>query len=190
MKKLLAFGTAGLAALVATAVLVSPALGTGSTGAATQPAALVSVGGGLDLTRAIIATARFQSVQQAQAEGYVIDSPCISDPALGGMGVHFMNHALANDPAIDPTRPEILVYEPGPAGVLRLVALEYFRRAADQVPPIDQSDKPTVFGQAFDGVMPAHAPHHGWHYDLHLWVWKPNPSGLFFPFNPWVSCPA
>ncbi len=190
MKKLLAFGVSGLAAVVATAVLVAPALGTASQ----AQLRVASMGGQvttLDLVPAILATVRFHSVQQALAAGYVIDSPCVFDPGgAGGMGVHFMNHALANDPAIDPRRPEILVYAPGPAGVLRLVALEYFRRAADQVPPIDQSDKPMIFGHEFDGVMPAHAPHHGWHYDLHLWVWQPNPSGLFFPFNPWVSCPA
>jgi hypothetical protein len=188
MKKLFAFGAAGLAAVVATAVLVSPALGTDSR--LGQPEVSLVDGTFVDLIRARLATERFRSVEQAQAAGYVIDSPCIFEPTLGGMGVHYMNHALANDPALDVTKPEILVYEPGRFGTLQLVALEYFRRAADQVPPIDASDKPTLFGQPFDGPMPAHAPHHGWHYDLHVWIYKPNPSGLFFPFNPWVSCPS
>jgi hypothetical protein len=26
------------------------------------------------------------------------------------------------------------------------------------------------------------------HYDLHVWLWKHNPSGLFAPFNPEASC--
>jgi len=26
------------------------------------------------------------------------------------------------------------------------------------------------------------------HYDLHVWFWHDNPSGLFAPFNPALSC--
>ena len=26
------------------------------------------------------------------------------------------------------------------------------------------------------------------HYDLHVWLWKHNPSGVFAPFNPDASC--
>jgi hypothetical protein len=28
------------------------------------------------------------------------------------------------------------------------------------------------------------------HYDLHVWLWKENPAGLFSPTNPAVKCPA
>lgn len=190
MKKLLAFGVSGLAAVVATAVLVAPALGIGARQAVVQGQVMVGAENSIDLARAFLASLKYPTPEQAIAAGYVIDSPCVADPTLGGMGVHYMNHALANDPAIDAAKPEILVYQPNRAGQLRLGALEYFRRAADQVPPIDQSDKPSLFGVPFDGVMPAHAPHHGWHYDLHLWIWQFNPSGLFFPFNPTVQCPS
>jgi hypothetical protein len=27
------------------------------------------------------------------------------------------------------------------------------------------------------------------HYDLHVWLWKDNPAGLFSPTNPAVKCP-
>lgn len=27
-----------------------------------------------------------------------------------------------------------------------------------------------------------------WHYDLHVWIWTPNPNGDFAPFNPRVMC--
>ena len=27
------------------------------------------------------------------------------------------------------------------------------------------------------------------HYDLHVWLWKKNPAGLFAPTNPDVRCP-
>lgn len=186
MKRLLLLGVSGLAAVVTTAVLVAPALGTSPPPRLGLPRSTNLA----DLAPATLASIRFQRVEQAIAAGYVIDSPCVSDPEMGGMGVHYANHALMNDPALDPGKPEILVYQPDRNGRLRLGALEYFRRAADQTPPIDQSDKPTLFGMPFDGVMPAHAPHHGWHYDLHVWIWRPNPSGLFSPFNPNVHCPA
>jgi len=26
------------------------------------------------------------------------------------------------------------------------------------------------------------------HYDLHVWLWKQNPAGLFSPTNPLVKC--
>jgi hypothetical protein len=26
------------------------------------------------------------------------------------------------------------------------------------------------------------------HYQLHVWVWKNNPNGMYTPFNPNVSC--
>jgi hypothetical protein len=26
------------------------------------------------------------------------------------------------------------------------------------------------------------------HYDLHVWLWKHNPEGMFAQFNPRVSC--
>lgn len=187
--KLLTLGLSGLAAIVASAVLVAPALGTDSSGADARLEALSSRGGlSRDLIRAMLATARFHSVQQAEAAGYEPASPCIASPA-GGMGIHYEHPGLMADPAVEVTRPEILVYEPGPGGHLQLVALEYFRRAADQEPPFDESDRQTLFGQPFEGIMPGHAPWHGWHYDLHVWVWKHNPSGLFAAFNPRVSCP-
>jgi hypothetical protein len=27
-----------------------------------------------------------------------------------------------------------------------------------------------------------------WHYDLHVWLWEDNPTGLFAMFNPAISC--
>jgi len=92
------------------------------------------------------------------------------------------------DPAIDSLRPELLLYVPKENGKLRFVGVEYMRRAADQTPPIDSSDKPSLFGVPFDGPMPEHAPGMGWHYDLHVWIAEANPSGVFAAFNPALSC--
>jgi hypothetical protein len=190
MKKLFAFGLSGLAAVIATAILVAPALGTGTRAAVVQGETIASAQDSVDLAKAFLVSLKYPTPQHALAAGYVLDSPCVSDPVLGGMGVHFAHLGLMADPAIDVTKPEVLVYNSTRGGQLRLSALEYFRRAADQTPPFDESDKPTLFGTPFDGIMPPHAPHHGWHYDLHLWIWDFNPSGILFPFNPSVHCPA
>ena len=53
--------------------------------------------------------------------------------------------------------------------------------------------RPQLFGAEFDGPMEGHHPlmplglHH---YDLHVWLFKDNPVGLFRPTNPAVKCGA
>ena len=132
------------------------------------------------------ASARFHSIQQAEAAGYVLASPCVSSPA-GGMGFHYENPVLMADDTIDPAQPEILVYAPMANGELQLVAIEYWKRDADGSLLTD-GDLPSVLGQAFDGPMPGHSPVMPVHYDLHVWVYETNPSGTFAPFNPAVTC--
>lgn len=116
-------------------------------------------------------------------DGYLSTLACIDYPG-GGMGVHFVNRDLIG-PAPDPQKPPILVYEPD-GGQLRLVAAEWFIPLATGI-----KERPSLFGQPFDGPMAGHEPvmpkelHH---YDLHVWLFKPNPAGLFSPTNPDVSC--
>ena len=136
---------------------------------------------------------RFQDVTQAEAAGYKAESPCESTPtdpemtSYGGtMGVHYVNDTIAQSGKLVPTKPAILVYVPTASGP-QLVAAEYFRADADQNVQTD-GDRPSLFGRAFDGPMLGHAPGMPIHYDLHVWLWKHNPSGLFAPWNPAASC--
>ena len=127
------------------------------------------------------ATARFHSTTQAIKAGYVADAHCVAVPGLGGMGFHWVNAALV-DPVFDPTQPEAILYAPGPNGKSKLVALEYI------VVDVGQP-RPSLAGQPFDvgGVPPLEAagvPH----WSLHVWLYEDNPSGMFAPFNPNVSC--
>jgi hypothetical protein len=125
--------------------------------------------------------------RQARKAGYsVAGEPCVASP-LGTMGIHAVNAALMADPAINPLRPEILLYVRKANGKLRLVGLEYWKADADGDLATDD-DRASVFGQPFDGPMPGHNPTMPVHYDLHVWIWKANPSGLFAPFNPALSC--
>lgn len=134
------------------------------------------------------ATARYHSFEQAEQAGYTVEGePCIASP-LGTMGVHAVNPALIADPAIDPLRPEVLLYLPDADGKLRLVGVEYLKADADGSLATDD-DRPSVLGQAFDGPMPGHNPTMPVHYDLHVWLWEANPAGLFAMFNPSIACP-
>lgn len=103
----------------------------------------------------------------------------------GGMGVHFVNFGLLGKP-IDPLKPQVLVYEPA-GDKLQLVAVEWFVPVSPEV-----KGRPQLFGQPFDGPMEGHYPLQPKvlnHYDLHVWLWKENPHGMFAPTNPNLKCP-
>lgn len=129
------------------------------------------------------ATAKYQRVEMALADGYVPASPCVSAPGRGGMGVHYVNFPLV-DGEHDPLRPEALVYEPMKNGRMNLVAVEYIM-VADL---LKDKYKAPLFGQiTMDNHLDG-APLGFPHYQLHVWIWKNNPSGIYTPYNPRVSC--
>jgi hypothetical protein len=131
--------------------------------------------------KAVVALAKYVDVNRALADGYIPVSGCEAVPGLGGMGIHYLNPALGSDLVTDPFKPEILLYAPNGRGGLDLLGPEYFQAEVGQ-------PRPTANGQAFDGPMPGHNPQMPVHYDLHAWLFKYNPSGLFAPFNPRVKC--
>ncbi len=199
------WGDAFIGASVATALLVALAaalairkirrtrvLATAAVSGALVILATVLAGGGVasppdDLQALKAATARYHSFTQAERDGYTIaGEPCVESP-LGAMGIHAINPALIDDRAIDPMRPEILLYVPDENGRLELVGVEYLTFDADGDLSTDD-DRPSLFGQPFDGPMEGHTPTMPVHYDLHVWVWAKNTSGLFAMFNPSLSC--
>jgi hypothetical protein len=140
------------------------------------------------LVQAWAATVKFHSVNTARKAGYEPVGPCVQTPA-GALGIPYGNFALLNDGTVDPRKPEGLLYEPRADGGLRLVGVEYILIDRDQDPATDD-DRPTLFGQAFDG--PTAEPQAGLpvHYDLEVWLWRHNPDGLFATFNRNVHCPT
>ena len=148
-------------------------------------------GGSADANRVLAeirrATARYHRLSVAEADGYVQASPCVAHPFLGAMGYHYASFGLM-DAVVDPSAPEILVYAPDKQGKLKLVAVEFMVVAA----PWDatHSGPPVLAGHEFED----HRAPESWHgipfahYDLHAWVWRHNPSGMFAEFNPAVSC--
>jgi hypothetical protein len=133
------------------------------------------------------ATERFHSVEAAVAAGYGPFYLCTDEnTGLGAMGQHYVNGALVGDPEIDPLTPEAVIYEPKPDGTYRLVGVEYvtFQAAWDAT----HSASPSLFGRTFKLVNAGNRYGLPAFYQLHVWLWRPNPSGLFNDWNPKVSC--
>ena len=143
-----------------------------------------------DLAKVRRATAKYQNVNVAIADGYVPTTACDAIPGVGGMGYHYVNPALARDPALNLTSPEILMYA-STDGELRLAGVEYFLGvgAPDAPVPNPAPPAPVLFGLPFDGPMLGHVPGMPPHFDLHVWIWQPNPNGMFAQWNPKVTCP-
>ena len=147
-----------------------------------------------DLSVVRAALDKYRDPIVAVHDGYFSTVGCVEFPAAGtagqlpyaagGMGVHFLNMGLMG-PTVDSLRPQVLIYEPH-GDTLRLVAAEWF------VPTQASHTRPELFGRPFDGPMEGHHPlmpaalHH---WDLHVWLWKPNPAGMFSPTNPALHCP-
>ena len=131
-------------------------------------------------------TERFKDVEVAKAEKYELAFGCVSGPDYGAMGMHFVNFPLVLDGQLDPTRPEIVIYEPLPNGRLRLIGADYLVLA--DAWNATHSGPPELGGQLLHffeapnrfGLPPF--------YTLHVWAWKDNPNGTFVNWHPNVSC--
>ena len=120
------------------------------------------------------------------------------------MGIHYINPAIlkitAEEPRVDGMsthtdflNPAILIYEPQADGSLVLVGVENlvfqksWKEAGNNTPPSFAGSEWNTM--ADDPATPddeAHAfePH----FDLHLWTFRDNPTGVRTPFNPNVTC--
>lgn len=166
-----------------------------------------------DISTVRAATERFRDVNVALAEGYIRDpmnvcdtAPMMGRPAaLGAMGVHYFRPDLlgitappnprvtGNGTHTDFSKPAILIYEPQSDGSHELVAVEnlVFIKAWEAA---GNKEPPSYQGKSFDRMEddPATAIDEAHmfepHYDLHVWLYRENPNGMFAQFNPSVSC--
>ena len=76
------------------------------------------------LVKVVESTERFRDVKVAEAEGYALAFGCVRGGEYGAMGLHYVNFPLVLDGVLDPTRPEIVIYEPLPNGRLQLVGAD------------------------------------------------------------------
>jgi hypothetical protein len=150
------------------------------------------------LASARLSTARYATdLGQAKADGYRIITRMIPD-----MGWHFMNPDVKD---FDVRRPPILVYE-RKGRAWQLAALEWVFPEKPAKPPLPGARYGSfpaachyVDGmfvpQPLETRCAPRGPQTGaafsfWHPDLvtlHVWLWYPNPSGLFSSLNPLVT---
>lgn len=155
-------------------------------------AALATAGVGDQVAQVRAATARFhdnvtpEELELRLAEaGYGPLHICTDEETgLGAMGQHYVNGSLLGDATFDLSNPEVLVYEPTPNGRMRLVAVEF----VELVQAWPGSSPPELFGRQLRLVpfpnryaVPAF-------YQIHVWLWKDNPAGIFSDWNERVSC--
>jgi hypothetical protein len=150
------------------------------------------------LARARLATARYATnLRAAKAAGYQIITRMIPD-----MGYHYLNPTIQG---FDVTKPPILVYERHGRS-WQLGALEWVFTAKPATPPLPGAtygsfaaachykDGTFVFARVQE-LCAKRSPQTGaafnfWHPDLvtlHVWLWYPNPAGLYNGTNPYIK---
>jgi len=158
------------------------------------------------------ANERFNDVNVALAEGYIADptgmcvtADMVGEPvANGAMGLHYFRPDLlgikeapgrvsGTGMYMDFTKPAILMYEPQADGSLKLAGIENlvwtaaWEEAGNTAPPSYMGQD---YFQMTDDPATEVDEAHGFesHYDLHIWLYRENPDGVFNQFNPAVSC--
>lgn len=124
------------------------------------------------------ATAQFHDTAAARKAGYTDQYPpgcAVSPNGEGAQAYHYLNPGLV-DATVELLRPELLMYEPQPNGKLVLIGVDYV------VPLAASAQPPTLLGVPFMRNEPLGV------WALHIWSWRPNPSGMFAAWNPKVSC--
>jgi hypothetical protein len=172
------------ACLVASAAFSPAALGDGRHGKDESAKGQVARDGLVAKVRE--ATRRYEDVDVAVAEGYGPFLGCVSGPDEGAMGQHYANGTLVGDGALDPERPEVLVYAPRRNGRLELAGVEFLVIA--EAWDATHEEPPVLEGQTFHyqgspnryGLPPFYA--------LHVWAWKDNPRGMFVNWHPQIAC--
>jgi hypothetical protein len=134
-------------------------------------------------------TERFKDVAEAEREGYALQFGCVSGPDQGAMGLHFINMELVGKGVIDPTKPQIILYEPTADGRLKLTGADFLVDA--QQWDNDKTHKPgppELMGQLFHYFESPNRFGLKAFYTLHVWAWKENPNGAFVNWHSAVSC--
>jgi hypothetical protein len=140
-----------------------------------------------DLVKAVReSTRRFHDVNQAKAEGYHLLFGCVSGPDDGAMGLHYVNMALVGDAALDPAKPEIVIYEPLPNGGRRLIGADFL--VFSEAWHANNTGTPKVMGQLMHLIESPNRYGLPAFYTLHVWAWKPSPTGAFVNWHADVSC--
>ena len=152
------------------------------------------------------ATEKYRDVAVALADGYVRDpiDACetpyhmgiVED--LGVMGIHYFRPDLlgveegetrldVSATHADFVEPAVLVYEPQADGSLELVALANLV-SAEAWEAAGHSEPPSFAGVPFEWSRADPGMMMGARYELHAWLFRDNPSGMFAAYNPNATC--
>lgn len=165
-----------------------------------------------ELDRIRAAAEPFQDVEVALAHGYIADPMNVCetadmmgrDSSEGAMGVHYFRPDLLQITGTEPRvnglgthtdflEPAVLLYEPQADGSMVLVGVENIVFAAAWEAG-GHVEPPSLMGIPYDYMEndPAtevdEAHHFEPHFDLHVWLFRENPTGTFAQFNPAVTC--
>jgi hypothetical protein len=156
--------------------------------AITMVASAFGGGGQSELSSLRQATAKYHNLQAAMDAGYTVELPqteafgggtCIANGAEGAMGIHLVSPGRI-DGNLDAADPEVLLYERRNNGTLKLTGVEYIVAGGAQ---------PELYGQDLaDTNLARYGDPATNVWTLHAWVWKPNPDGMFDPWNTRVTC--
>jgi hypothetical protein len=127
------------------------------------------------LARLKATTDKYRDVARAKADGYTF----AGDDCVEGAGIHYVNRRLLRTGALDPAKPEALMYVKR-RGSLVLVAIEYM--AYDRGQP-----RPRVLGRPLDGPISVLVLPEPFYFE-HVWLFLRNSRGVFAPLNPAVRC--
>lgn len=124
-------------------------------------------------------TETYHDLDNAMADGWnTFLSPCVEHPEEGGMGYHVARMEFI-DGRINHKEPQILLYEPLEDGGMKFVGVEFI--IPFDIHPSD-AEPPLILGEHY------HQNHQLGIWALHVWTEKENPNGMFYDWNPNVSC--
>lgn len=183
---------------VATLVVMAATVWSTASGEPASAQSALSAATAAKIAQARLATAKYVTdLERAKADGYMIITQMIPN-----MGYHFLNPKVEG---FDVAKPPILVYIHR-QDAWQLVAVEWAWPKRPATPPI-QGARYGSFGAAChynDGTfVPAAAEARCaktnaktgatftfWHpalVTMHMWIWYPNPNGVFGEFNPLLT---
>jgi hypothetical protein len=140
------------------------------------------------VTKVREATARYQNVHAALADGFVQGTPCVSGPDMGAMGIHYVRPDRITNAVLDAAEPEALIYEPQPDGALRLVGVEYIIIADTWASLHPNAGPPALEGDLLNFIDAPNRYGLKPFYEMHVWAWEANPNGNFADWNKHVTC--
>ncbi len=132
------------------------------------------------------ATEKYHQLAAAERDGFGPFYVCTDEAGAGAMGQHYVNGDRGAHPSLDEANPEVLVYAPLRGGGYRLVGVEYVVIAADW--DALHASPPQLFGRTLKRVPAGNRYGLPDFYEIHAWIWRPNPRGMFDDWNSKVSC--